>query len=72
MLLIIIKLNIGGSVSKLLATYQTLSENIIRKYTTQILEGLEYLHSHNIVHRGNFNKKIKYLKINKTEINKFL
>jgi hypothetical protein len=42
---------IGGSVSKLLETYKSLSESIIRKYTQQILEGLEYLHCHNIIHR---------------------
>jgi serine/threonine protein kinase len=49
---------IGGSISKLLETYKTLSENIIRKYTSQILEGLEYLHAHNIIHRGISNKEI--------------
>ncbi len=36
--------------SKILNTYKHLSESIIRKYTIQILEGLEYLHSHNIIH----------------------
>jgi len=45
----------GGSIAKLLETYKRLPENVIRKYTTQILEGLEYLHSHNIIHRGKFN-----------------
>jgi len=42
---------IGGSISKLLGTYKTFPENVIRKYTIQILEGLEYLHSHNVIHR---------------------
>jgi serine/threonine protein kinase len=42
---------LGGSVAKVLETYKTLSESIIRKYTLQILEGLEYLHAHNIIHR---------------------
>ncbi len=48
---IILEFCIGGSVAKLLETYKFLSESIIRKYTLQILEGLEYLHSHNIIHR---------------------
>ena len=39
-----------GSLSKLLKTY-TLNENIIRKYISQILDGLEYLHANNIIHR---------------------
>ena len=40
-----------GSLSNLLKIYNNLNENIIRKYETQILDGLEYLHAHNIVHR---------------------
>jgi serine/threonine protein kinase len=42
---------IGGSILKMLETYKKFSENVIRKYTKQILEGLEYLHMHNVVHR---------------------
>jgi serine/threonine protein kinase len=36
----------------MLEVYGKFNENLIRKYTTQILEGLEYLHSHNIIHTG--------------------
>ena len=43
---------IGGSISKMLQDYGAFSENIIKIYTKQILEGLEYLHSYNIIHRG--------------------
>lgn len=42
----------GGSISKLLSTYKKLSEKIVKKYIKQILEGLEYLHALNIIHRG--------------------
>lgn len=41
---------IGGSIAKMLETYKRFPENVIRKYTRQILEGLEYLHSHNVIH----------------------
>ena len=40
-----------GSLSKLIKIYNNLNENIIRKYVSQILDGLEYLHAHNIIHR---------------------
>lgn len=51
---------IGGSISKMLQDYGAFSENIIKLYTKQILEGLEYLHSYNIIHRGNkfYNKNL--------------
>jgi serine/threonine protein kinase len=48
---ILLEYCIGGSIAKMLDIYKSLSESIIRKYTYQILEGLEYLHSHNIIHR---------------------
>ena len=35
----------------MLKFYHNFTENLIRKYTTQILEGIEYLHSHNVIHR---------------------
>lgn len=41
----------GGSIRSILNKYGALSENNIRKYTKQILNGLKYLHSNNIVHR---------------------
>jgi len=41
----------GGSLLALLKVFTSFDENIIRKYITQILDGLEYLHCHNIIHR---------------------
>ena len=41
----------GGSIASLLQKYGKLNENLIKVYTKQVLEGLEYLHSHNIIHR---------------------
>ncbi len=41
----------GGSLLTLLKNFTHFDENIIRKYISQILDGLEYLHIHNIIHR---------------------
>ena len=49
-LYIILEYCAGGSVSKLLKIIKK-NESIIRQYVYQILEGLEYLHTHNIIHR---------------------
>ncbi len=42
---------IGGSIAELLKKYGVFKEPLIRIYTKQILEGLEYLHAHDVVHR---------------------
>ena len=42
----------GGSIAYLLKKYGKFNENIVRKYTLQILKGLEYLHWHKVLHRG--------------------
>lgn len=44
-------LRIGGTISSLLDKYGPFNENLIKVYTKQILEGLEYLHVRNTVHR---------------------
>ncbi|XP_062383616.1 mitogen-activated protein kinase kinase kinase 2 isoform X2 [Sardina pilchardus] len=41
----------GGSIKDQLKAYGALTENVTRKYTRQILEGVSYLHSNMIVHR---------------------
>eukprot|EP01112_Ceratiomyxa_fruticulosa_P016244 TRINITY_DN4878_c0_g1_i1.p1 TRINITY_DN4878_c0_g1~~TRINITY_DN4878_c0_g1_i1.p1 ORF type:complete len:588 (-),score=164.58 TRINITY_DN4878_c0_g1_i1:221-1984(-) len=40
----------GGSISSLLAKFGVFSEQVIKVYTCQILVGLQYLHSHHIIH----------------------
>eukprot|EP00727_Mastigamoeba_balamuthi_P008712 m51a1_g4463 putative protein serine threonine kinase (1324) ;mRNA; r:198200-204112 len=41
----------GGSLSLLLKKFGPFGESVIRVYTRQILQGLHYLHSNNILHR---------------------
>lgn len=41
----------GGSISSLLRRFGAFPEAVAKKYTKQILEGLEYLHYNHIVHR---------------------
>ena len=41
----------GGSIATLIERFGPLSEDVARRYTRQILLGLEYLHSCKVVHR---------------------
>jgi len=41
----------GGTIADLVEKFGPLNETLIKRYTRQILEGLEYLHLRNIVHR---------------------
>jgi serine/threonine protein kinase len=41
----------GGSIRNLLNKFEAFDEKLIKIYTRQILEGLSYLHSKDIVHR---------------------
>ena len=40
----------GGSLERIYNTYP-MNENLIQIYTRQILEGIEYLHVNNVIHR---------------------
>ncbi|KAJ4745879.1 Mitogen-activated protein kinase kinase kinase NPK1 [Rhynchospora pubera] len=41
----------GGSISSLLSKFGSFPEPVIRMYTKQLLQGLEYLHQYKIIHR---------------------
>eukprot|EP01083_Nonionella_stella_P047962 128454_1 len=41
----------GGSIASLLKTFGSFDESVVKIYTKHILEGLQYLHSHRIIHR---------------------
>eukprot|EP00953_Heterococcus_sp_UTEX-ZZ885_P012091 6948-Heterococcus_DN1.PRE.9 len=41
----------GGSISSLLHVFGAFSEDVVRRYTRQVLQGLAHLHNHQIVHR---------------------
>jgi serine/threonine protein kinase len=42
----------GGSIHSLIGKFGPLKEELVAVYTRQIVSGLEYLHRHNVVHRG--------------------
>jgi serine/threonine protein kinase len=48
---VLLELVTGGSLKLLIQRYKALDEPVIRCYTRQMLEGLVYLHDHNVIHR---------------------
>jgi mitogen-activated protein kinase kinase kinase len=41
----------GGTLEALLKTYGSFEENLIKNFTKQILEGIDYVHCRNVIHR---------------------
>lgn len=41
----------GGTISSLLKKYGTFEEPLFRRYTSQLIDAITYLHSNNVVHR---------------------
>lgn len=48
----------GGTIEFLLKTYGPFEESLFRNFTNQILEGINYIHSRNVVHRDIKGKNI--------------
>lgn len=48
----------GGSIDTLLKTYGPFEEDLFRTFAAQILMGVDYLHSNNVVHRDIKGKNI--------------
>ena len=40
----------GGSIAKILKTFGPLDECVIRSFTKQLLEGLDFLHTNGVIH----------------------
>ena len=59
----------GGSISNMLNKFGKFDEKLVCKYTEQILEGLNYLHSLGIIHRYFFQSSFK---IKKKKLNGFI
>ena len=41
----------GGSLANVLGRFGSLEEEVYCHYTHQILEGIDYLHANNVIHR---------------------
>ncbi|KAK7099181.1 uncharacterized protein [Littorina saxatilis] len=41
----------GGSIASIIARFGALDEAVFRRYTRQILQGVEYLHDNDVIHR---------------------
>lgn len=41
----------GGTIEYLIRTYGPFDENLYKNFTTQIVAGINYIHSKNVVHR---------------------
>jgi len=55
----------GGSIANVLARFGALVEEVFCSYTKQILEGVEYLHNNNVIHRSvvshSFSQSLLYM-----------
>ena len=42
----------GGSIASLVKRFGAFPEDVVRKYTREIVEGLSYLHANGVIHRS--------------------